>query len=127
MMFFLSINVARDLRKFVLAQGEDSVTFLPSKFELGIDLFIYTKRSRAFYLSDKLCNQHCGRQPTKQVSMIRHRVANGPAAARFDFFVDDFKKLQSPDAIDKRFAGVRGPGEVIIELVEYVRHLSISR
>ena len=60
--------------------------------------------------------------------MIRHRVvANGPAAARFDFFVDDFKKLRSPDAIDKRFAGVRGPGEVIIELVEYVRHVSISR
>jgi len=59
--------------------------------------------------------------------MVRHRVvANGPATARLYFFVDDFKKLWSPDAVDKRFPGVRGPGEVIIELVEYVRHVSIS-
>ena len=59
--------------------------------------------------------------------MIRHRVvANGPATTRLYFFVDDFKKLWSPDAVDKRFPGVRGPGEVIRELVEYVRHVSIS-
>src|SRR2546422_210920 len=48
MMFFLSINVARDLSELVLAQTEDPVAFLPSKFELGIDLFVYTKGSCAF-------------------------------------------------------------------------------
>src|SRR2546422_5168697 len=101
MMFFLSINVVRDFHEFVLAQSEDAVTFLPSKFELRVDLFVYTKRSRAFDLSDKLGNQDCRRQPAKQVRMIRHRVvANGPATARFDFFVDDFKKLWSPVSVD---------------------------
>jgi len=47
MMFFLSINVSRDLREFVLAQSEGAVAFLSSKFELRMDLFVYTKGSRA--------------------------------------------------------------------------------
>src|SRR5438067_13850031 len=105
MMFFLSLNVVRDLHEFIHAHREDAVTFLPMKFELGMDLFVYTKRSRAFDLSDKFGNQYCRRQPAEQVRMITHRiVADRPAAARLDFFDDDFKKFGPPSAINQWFA-----------------------
>jgi len=52
--------------------------------------------------------------------MIRRRiVAARPAAARLDFFVDDFKKFWPPSAINQWFAKVRCPGKVKVELVEY--------
>ena len=46
MMFFLSINIARDLGELVLAQSEDAVTFLPSKIELRGSLCLPERKWR---------------------------------------------------------------------------------
>src|SRR2546423_13834875 len=122
-MFFLPIDVSGDLFNLVLTDRQDAVPFLPLQLELGAYLFVHSKRSCSFNLSDEIGDQNSGRQTAKQMCMIGHCVVpDGEAAASFHFIANNIEELRSPRAIDQWFARKSSPGEMIEELVKHVGH-----
>ena len=56
--------------------------------------------------------------------MVGHCIVTyRKSAACLYFIVDDFEELWSPGSVDQRFAIVRSPSEVVIELVKHVGHM----
>ena len=123
MMLFLAVDVSRDLVQLVFAQRQDSVAFLPLEFHSEGQVTVHTEGRCALDLADERAERDRRRKAEQQMGVIRHGVVpNRPTAALLHFVVKDFQELRSPCSVNQRSATTRGPREVVIQLMEAVRH-----
>jgi len=126
-MLFLPIDVSADFVQLLLAERHRTVSFLPRKLEFWLDLPIYAKGRCTFEWADKFADRDGRRKPRQKVNVIRHGVVADRVSSSFCCLLVQYReKLGAPRSMNVRFSGMRGPNDVIKELVINVAHFVVT-